>query len=63
MFNMAALPGGLTRGSTSMTETFNRVLIGAFAAAVMTVVAMAGTMVAASQPVAFGQGLSQQSQG
>ena len=45
-----------------MTDTFNRVLIGAFAAAVMTVVAMAGTMVAASQPVAFGQGLSQQGQ-
>lgn len=60
---MAALPGGLTRGFPSMTDTINRVLIGAFAAAVMTVVAMAGTMVAASQPVAFGQGLSQSSQG
>lgn len=46
-----------------MSDTFNRVLISAFAAAVMTVVAMAGTMVAASQPVAFGQGLSQQGQG
>ena len=46
-----------------MSDTFTRVLIGAFAAALMTTVAMAGTMVAASQPVAFGQGLSQQSQG
>lgn len=46
-----------------MSDTYTRVLIGAFAAAVMTVVAMAGTMVAASQPVAFGQGLSQQSRG
>lgn len=46
-----------------MSDTYTHVLIGAFAAAVMTVVAMAGTMVAASQPVAFGQGLSQSSQG
>lgn len=46
-----------------MNDTYSRVLIAALAAAVMTVVAMAGTMVAASQPVAFGQGLSQSSQG
>ncbi|WP_340647466.1 hypothetical protein [Phenylobacterium sp.] len=46
-----------------MSDTFTRVLLGALAAAVMTTVAMAGTMVAASQPVAFGQGLSQNSEG
>jgi len=46
-----------------MHDTYSRLLIGALAAAVMTVAAMAGTMVAASQPVAFGQGLSQSSQG
>ena len=46
-----------------MSDTLTRVMISAACAAVMTVVAMAGTMVAASQPVAFGQGLSQSSQG